>query len=72
MIIIHSFIHLFQVFQNMHPLSVCMSYQRTLDIVKVLSEDHDIEVSIWADELKKDMEVPSNCVSYAILWSCVS
>lgn len=47
----------------MRPLFVCLSYQRTLDIVKLLSEDHDIEVSVWVDELKKGIEVPSNDVS---------
>ena len=41
---------------NLQPLQVCMSYQRTNDIVKSISEDHDIEVQFWKDELLKTME----------------
>ena len=48
-----------QVFVNLHPLNVCMSYQRTLDLVQGISQDHDIEVQFWADELKKLIERPN-------------
>ena len=28
-----------------------MSYQRTIDLVREISQDYDIEVEIWKDEL---------------------
>lgn len=30
-----------------------MSYQRTNDLIRILSEDHDVEVEFWKDELLK-------------------
>ena len=51
---------LWQVFNNLQPLCVCMSYQRTLDIIKQISSDHDVEVQEWAHELEKKIERPSN------------
>lgn len=32
-----------------------MSYQGTLNIVEKLSEDHDVEVQFWADEIVKNI-----------------
>ena len=34
---------------------ICMSYQGMLNLVKKLSEDHDIEIQEWADEIKNDL-----------------
>ena len=34
---------------------ICMSYQGTLNLVKKLSEDHDIEIQERADEIKNDL-----------------
>ena len=45
----------------MQPLlGVCMSYQTTLNIVEKISQDHDMEVQIWADELANLIEKPSS------------
>ena len=44
----------------MQPLGVCMSYQTTLNIVEKISQDHDVEVQIWADELANLIEKPSS------------
>ena len=38
-------------FINMQPLNVCMSYQGTLKTIERISEDHDVEVQMWSDEL---------------------
>ena len=42
-----------------------MSYQRTLDLVREISQDHDIEVDFWKDELvklvKDSILVDTNC-----------
>ena len=56
-----------QVFENLQPLSVCMSYQGTMNIVEKISEDHDIEVQEWADELVNLIEKPSQDVSVLLL-----
>ncbi len=47
-----------QVYANLQPLGVCMSYQGTMNIVEKISEDHDVEVEIWADELVKLIKKP--------------
>ena len=39
---------------NLKPLNVCMSYQTTLNIVEKISEDHDVEVQFWGDNLIKN------------------
>ena len=44
----------------MQPLGVCMSYQTTLNIVEKISQDHDVEVQIWADELANLIEKPTS------------
>lgn len=56
-----------QVFVNMQPLGVCLTYQRTMDIVKLVSQDHDMEVQMWADELIKQIEKPSKTVSIKMM-----
>lgn len=35
----------------MQPLGICLSYQRTMEIVRIISEDHNIEVQEWEDKL---------------------
>ena len=53
---------------NMQLLGICLSYQRTMDIVRILSEDHHIEVQVWADELRERIKGESHKVS----WSPIS
>jgi len=36
---------------------VCLSHKRTIALVNRLSEDHDVKVLFWADELKNYIEV---------------
>ena len=48
-----------QIYCNLRPLRVCMSYQGTLNLIDTISEDHDIDIQIWADELKPLIQ-PSN------------
>ena len=36
-----------QVYLNLQPLNLCMSYQQTMRIVQKLSLDHDSEVVAW-------------------------
>ena len=45
-----------QIFHNLQPLNVCMSYQGTLIIVEKISEDHDKDVQFWADKMKEKIE----------------
>lgn len=35
-----------------------MSYPNTMKIVEKISEDHDMEVQMWADELESLIEKP--------------
>ena len=35
----------------MQPLNVCLSYSGTMKIIGNISEDHDIDVQMWSDEL---------------------
>ena len=51
----------------MQPLGVCLTFQRTMDIVALISQDHDIDVQYWADELVKTINKPAETVSP---WSC--
>ena len=44
-----------------------MSYQGTINIVEKISEDHDIQVQEWADELVHLIEKPSQDVSALFL-----
>ena len=41
---------------NLQPLHVCMSYQTTLNLLDRISEDHDVNVTFWADDLMKNIE----------------
>ena len=52
-----------QVFANLQPLQVCMSFKRTMEIVKDISQDHDIEVQEWADYLTPLIDTSSQTVS---------
>ena len=52
-----------QVFVNLHPLNICMSYQQTLRTLDKISEDHDVQVQVWAEELTKRIEKPPERVS---------
>ena len=52
-----------QVFLNMQKLNICMSYKQSLRILKEISEHHDVEVQIWADEMKGMIEAPQKQVS---------
>ena len=37
---------------NLQPLNICMSYQGTLNLIEKISEDHDVEVQYWCDQIK--------------------
>ena len=37
---------------NLQPLNICMSYQGTLNLIEKISEDHDVEVQYWCDQMK--------------------
>ena len=50
-------------FINMQPLNVCLSYQGTLKTIERISEDHDIEVQMWSDELLPVVDQSSQSVS---------
>lgn len=50
----------------MQPLNVCLSYQGTLNTVENISEDHQVEVQMWQDELLPVVEKTSNPVSIAM------
>lgn len=50
-----------QLYYNLQPLNVCLSYQGTLNLIAQLSEDHDIEVQEWADEIKNNMLMQFTC-----------
>ena len=55
---------IYRYFGNMQPLNVCLSYQGTLNTVERISEDHQVEVQMWADELLPVVKT-SNPVSIA-------
>ena len=42
-----------QLFMCLQPLNLCMSYQSSLNTIEKLSEDHDVEVQFWCDEMKE-------------------
>ena len=60
-----------QVYSNLQPLCVCLSYQGTMNIIDQISADHDIDVQLWADELVDRIRKPSEDVSllYSMLIS---
>ena len=37
---------------NLQPSNICMSYQGTLNLIEKISEDHDVEVQYWCDQMK--------------------
>ena len=47
-----------QVYANLQPLNVCLTYQGTANIVKKISQDYDAEVREWAKNLESNMEKP--------------
>ena len=47
-----------QVYMNLQPLQVCMSYKHTLRVVEKISEHHDVEVQFWRDEMKRRIPKP--------------
>lgn len=51
-----------QVYANLQPLNVCLTYQGTANIVKKISQDYDAEVREWAKNLESNMEKPSGPV----------
>ena len=55
-----------QVCVNLNPLNVCMSYQQTLRLIDKLSEDHDVNVKFWAEELTDPIDKPLERVSFYI------
>ena len=59
----HAYSTIIQVFVNLHPLNICMSYSHTLRILEKLSEKHDEKVKVWADELTDLIEKPPERVS---------
>lgn len=52
-----------QLFMNFQPLNVCLSYQGTLNLVEKISDDHDVPVFFWRDELKQNL-TKDTVVSY--------
>ena len=58
-------------YTNLQPLNVCLSFQGTVNIIDKLSEDHDIEVQMWSDELLKEMKRPTQDVSAQAIALCL-
>ena len=52
-------IYSLQVYMNLQPLQVCMSYKHTLRVVEKISEHHDVEVQFWRDEMKSRIPKPA-------------
>ena len=50
---------------NIQAFSVCLLYQHTMDIVRIISENHDIEVQVWADKLVGIYMQGEHCVNNA-------
>lgn len=57
-----------QLYNNLQPLNVCMSYQGTLNLVKKLCIDHDVKVQKWADEIKDNYLISPVYCTCTILW----
>ena len=47
----------------MQPLNVCLSHRGTMNIVENISQDHDVEVQMWCDELVSLIKEPAKDVS---------
>ena len=41
-----------------------------MNVVEKISQDHDVEVEIWADELVNQVEKPSQAVNVLISYIC--
>ena len=56
-LLLHNFFVLLhmQLYNNLQPLNICLSYQGTLNLVEKLCQDHDVEVQFWADEIKNNV-----------------
>ena len=55
-----------QVFANLQPLNLCLTYQGTANVIKKLSETYDAEAKEWASTLESTMEEPSQPVRILI------
>lgn len=51
-----------QVYANLQPLNLCLTYQGTAKIVKKISQEYDAVVREWAKNLESTMEKPSRPV----------
>ena len=49
-----------QVYLNLRPLNLCLSYQQTMRIVQNISSDHDSKFIAWRKDLYNLMEKPSS------------
>jgi len=48
-IIVFSFL---QLYMNLQPLHVCLSYQGTQNLIERLSENYDVQVQYWCEDIK--------------------
>lgn len=53
---------LLQLYANLQPLNICLTYQGTANIVNKISTDHDEEVKEWVHKLESQMQKPSQPV----------
>ena len=51
-----------QVYANLQPLNICLTYQGTAGIIKKISENYDEKVKKWASTLESKMEKRSEPV----------
>lgn len=58
-----SFLKHLQVFSNLQPLNISLSHMGAMKIVKKISQDHDVEVQVWCDELARLIRKPVPDVS---------
>ncbi|XP_064385649.1 uncharacterized protein LOC135334421 isoform X3 [Halichondria panicea] len=52
-----------QVFSNLQPLNLCLSHKGSLNIVRGISQDYDVEVQEWRDKLIERIPKPTADVS---------
>lgn len=50
-----------QIYRYLQPLMVCMSASSTSKIIDNLSDDYDVQVMFWGDELKQYFKVMETC-----------
>ena len=56
------FVHvIIQIFRCLQPFMVCVSPTATTNVIKHISECHDVEVHFWKDEMKQKFPVSSVC-----------